>query len=589
MPDIYALAQQVCLAGRVARGAKGARWSDDLGPSGALERKVPSTCNGWTWKHDPADAGFLSELWYQDGTWDDQTFTPTHRTKVFEKVGVRSVLISGRYADAADGAWTLSAAKPDDADNRALPLTEEFLVGRFTLEGGEVATDALYPLSATIDSSLVLLFAYELRFKSSADRRTRDCELMPVDPRDYKHASFMGDAHISALGQTPPAPRAPATASGTAPAGTTRATELTLSHPRALVVVNFSGCEPRSDFEPGEFVEFTRFYPHVHVLVDVPTHQIAAHVSVKRPTKSSVYKPPASAQDESNHPEIRSILFSDTNDKRGTAWITSDYAGVHTPAMPFWYNFFDHHECFERTRATGQRYWVVRRWATERTIPEAIGMLSTLPGAAGGYEAVDVRKLARQGAYDNIHMTPLLRAPAYMIDRYPAIAEQLDRLVQAPVCSCDCLHMHWRWSEQAHKKHNQGWGRKGPHTQRGAPMVPWNQSIELFIDSDSAFTYRAYAKSPGARDWQVFMHHGTAFALRYAEGTAFAMTASVVSVAGLHLESRLSSGWHGVAAAYWHWSILYYHLRYRHPITGDTPQERLVIYKQNELETKLTE
>ncbi len=583
MPDLYTLAQRVCLPGRVAKSAEGAKWSDDLGASGEVKRAIPGAqFNGWIWSHDPADGAALTDVWYQDGTWDGDAFTPTHKVKVFERVGCKGVTVSGRWDDDPTGAWTLSADKPADADLVGLPLTADFLAGRFTLAGGDVATNALWPMAWRVDSALVLLYAYELRFASSSGRRTGACEVVPVDPRDYKHETFMAGSYVSAVGDSPPAPRAPRQAAAAGVAGTARSTELTLAHPRAMVVVSFTGCEPRSDFEPGKFVEFTRFHPHVQVLCDLPLHQVGAALHVKRPAKSSVYAPPASADDESNRPELHSILFTDTNARRGAAWVTLGAA----PNIPFWHNFFDHHEVFETTKPAGARYWMVRRWATERTIPAAIGTLSSLPGAAGGYDAEDVLKVARQGAYDNIHMAPLMRAPATLVARYPDIESKLDRIVQAPVCSCDCLHMHWRWSTEATSKHNCGWGPKGPHTVAGAPMVPLNQSVEMVFDSITEFRYLAYANKPAALDWQVFGHHGLALALRYASTTAFMMTMGATAAGSLHGEDALRTSWYAGAASYSYWSALYYHLRWRHPLLGDTPTERLVVYKQRELETQ---
>lgn len=588
MPDIYTLCSTACLPGR----ARGGSWSEDHGPTGAITRAIAASAppyDGWVWTHDPAEPACLRDIWYQDGTWDGETFTPGHRVKVFDKVEWRGVAITGTYKDPATPdapAWELTDTEPGREEMRGLPLTAEYLVGRFSLIGGSVETNALWPIDWGIDSALVLLFAYELRFKSATGRRTGACDLAPVAAVDYKHRSFMPTPGVEGLGAAENKAFRRAVEGVMSASGSGATTEVQLSNPRALVLLSFAGCEPRADFEPGEIVTMTRMHPHALVLTTIPMHQTAATVTVRRPARSSMYEPPKSDDVESHTEKIKSLLVADTNEARGTQWFTFGLA----PPLPYWYNMFDYYRVLGDSNAVnaarGQAYPVVRRSKGARTIKGAARWQGSVLGmdSEGG---VDVSKVARQGAYDNLHMSPRMVAPEALMAKYPALRDQLKEVAQAPFCDCDCVHIHWRWGALATKRSNQGWGTQGPHTAAGAPMVPPNQSVKLYMDADNQFTYEAVAKPAAAMQWQVFFHHGTALALRIGE-TWGQWVMTVMASTGVNTsdarEESLEMPWSVRDAATQFMSVFYYRMRYHTKQGGQEAVERLTVLDLNALE-----
>ncbi len=577
MPDIHQLAARITLAGSVPYE----RSPDERSVEGVIRRTIPRNgaapaFDGWTWTHDPARCSEVRDIRYQDGTWGVATFYPGHEVEVFESIAWSSVSISGRYQDSAPGRWVVADGPPGEDDRLELPLTADFLAARLTSERtGDVTTNPLWPVSWSIDTALILAFAYELHFDTDTDRRTGRCMLKPVKPHDFKHRDFMGAPFVSAAGNSGSADLHSWTVrdtQGMGSAGTSKATQFTVRPPCAVVVLSLTGLQPRADYEPGHVIEFTRIHPHSFVLCDLPLHLAESETKVRRPARSNMYAPPSSPADESVHAEIRPILFTDTNERRGVTWLS---LGV-MPGVPFWYNFFDHHEFFEGgTRAAGQKYTVVKRDAPARTIRGAIGILSGLPGAAFGYDSKNVEKVARQGAYDNLHLVPRMRAPAEVIEGNPYVAGQLSSIVQAPVCSCDCFHLHWRWGSEATKLSTLGWSEEGPNTVPGAPMVPLNQNVELQMDSDHAFTYRASAHEPRRLDWQVFFHHGMALALRVPEYMSAGVDVGIEAYRLMHAEGMLlQSPLRGLVATVGNWSVRYHYFRYRSSTTARSQAPR---------------
>ena len=68
-----------------------------------------------------------------------------------------------------------------------------------------------------------------------------------------------------------------------------------------------------------------------------------------------------------------------------------------------------------------------------------------------------------------------------------------------------------------------GWGNAVPHQDPGRPMVPRNQDVHIETPAANVFTYHAWAHPTSdpmedhsrhieAGQWQVFMHHGGAYA-----------------------------------------------------------------------------
>jgi hypothetical protein len=123
-------------------------------------------------------------------------------------------------------------------------------------------------------------------------------------------------------------------------------------------------------------------------------------------------------------------------------------------------------------------------------------------------QTTPVKKLARQGKFDNLHI-----APAMMLDSGEPV-------YMAPVCHHDCLHLHWRWSSGYHTVQTLGWSPDWPNSggsnrTPGSPMIPPNQTVTIeSLPGATGILYRATAekvdfgnREPSER-WHIFFHHG---------------------------------------------------------------------------------
>jgi hypothetical protein len=128
-----------------------------------------------------------------------------------------------------------------------------------------------------------------------------------------------------------------------------------------------------------------------------------------------------------------------------------------------------------------------------------------------------VRKVPRQGAYDNVHVAALMGDD-----------EQGRPITSAPFCADKCLHVHWRWglipTEGAATPfpfHGWGTGRldSGAHTVRGAPLIPPNQHLDIRVHKEAAglagIDYKVTAWRPGRGEAQVLLEQGISFAFAY--------------------------------------------------------------------------
>jgi hypothetical protein len=144
-----------------------------------------------------------------------------------------------------------------------------------------------------------------------------------------------------------------------------------------------------------------------------------------------------------------------------------------------------------------------------------------------------IRKVARQKAFDNIHIAPAM-------DYLGAIA------VMAPVCHHDCFHMHWRWTDAATDAPVSGWDGGLPYTKAGAAMIPVNQELAVAA-TGSSFNYIPNAVDVPAKEWQIFCHHGAGYLTKVNRGGN-----AMLIIEGLTGQAGDSS-----------WEAFYYHNRYQ--------------------------
>jgi hypothetical protein len=177
------------------------------------------------------------------------------------------------------------------------------------------------------------------------------------------------------------------------------------------------------------------------------------------------------------------------------------------------------------------------------------------------YKDHEIRRVRRQGAFDNIHT-----APTFKIDDVsPKGVDKsiLAKVYMAPFCEHDCLHTHWRWGEFTTEKQNRGWSSSTqlslvpgvPYTTVGSPMVPDNQQIDISVNSASSYEYRVIVKSKDpipAGTYSFINHHGSAYAVSVVGPLAGAKAFVKAAVADDLAEVSLSVVDFSSEKFYWH-------------------------------------
>jgi hypothetical protein len=183
-------------------------------------------------------------------------------------------------------------------------------------------------------------------------------------------------------------------------------------------------------------------------------------------------------------------------------------------------------------------------------------------GDSGSDYRHTVKKVSRQGAYDNMHIH------AYMGLDEDAPGGAPMSMVHAPGCAEACFHIHWRWGAlatppligPANPEDFSGWSdyklddlnpRSGDD--QNGPMIPPNQQLTIalttpdrarssplstLIDTpgtldqlNKAFWYTVDVRWPGADEWQVCFDHGASWAFEYTQPPAPVMTQIASSLA----------------------------------------------------------
>lgn len=462
-----------------------------------------------------------------------------------------------------------------------LPLTKDFVVWKWVVHKGYLPDNAtpLWQLESILDTSLVVVFAYDIDPSSGAPMPVDITEA--ADPAQREMLRGAADAakdllsRVEPVAPSPPPPvpwgedpqggqggaqssssapwgfrvtrgdiwsrsgkepKSGPGSSGSAVSGEVGETCVVGTSPgRVLVVLTFSFCCERSDFEPGGVVGFARCYPHLLVQASIPLTKIEASVRMDRPKHMDRWEEVGRAM-EANcckpgydgwYETISSLLVADTN------WDDSYIPG---PKLPFWPNFFSHVlvDVFKNCGPTS--FHVVRNDRPDYRESSEEWVVRDVVGAPA---KKTFKKAPRQGEFDNIHVAPRLwlkkikhisfastlptpfgaAAPGPTLYPVDPKAMHFDEIAMAPFCAHDCFHMHWRWGEGTTAKSSFGWDGGLPYQKSGAALVPENQDVWLRFRSEHALTYHVIAgadDAPGHMDahgWQVFMHHGLGMAV----------------------------------------------------------------------------
>jgi len=367
-------------------------------------------------------------------------------------------------------------------DEISLPLTSDYMVKcryvPFSFING--SSSGLWQLPAMVDQSFELIFGYEfpLGTNSSDFRRLPHGASISLEPAP-------GSAAVS--------PADP---------GAGKVNTLRLPSLRIIVCVSLVCCKERFNFEPGEVLGAGRLYPLIMVMANMPLDLVTASVKLTRPAQNMSQMGDELMVSDS----MGAYLFTDRNkDPRPVPL---------GPPLPYWDNFFDYY----LIAPPADKYLMVTRPKVNeqpRTIKDAVTNSIYYP-MRGMVDTVqrDVTKLPGQGEFDNIHMAPKMQLSDLTIkNKNNAGLTGLDDITMAPFCVHDCFHMHWRWAPWATNTSNKGWVVNQPFAKPGAPLVPGNQEVTIELHSKVSFTYTAKAENAPAGEWQVFLHHGGAYAL----------------------------------------------------------------------------
>ncbi len=363
--------------------------------------------------------------------------------------------------------------KISDTQQVTLTLSNDFLVRRYYIYDGLIAEDssALFPLTSRVDTSLLHVFAFEIPIGTTS--------IMKPDEAVLSHPAFMPP--VSDRSQT-------AVVRG----GERR--RIVVSPLRFVVLASLVCGKGRADFEPGEVLLAGRLTPHVMTMCNKSVKEIAGSVTIERPATTSHAMAGMNAG-------IEASLYRDNNERVGPP--------LSSMPWPHWGTLFDDYivgwdttafDCVRPEKAACTIADAVQVTDCKQRYPTNVPSLSvptprTQPLSICYFDSElrDVSHVARQGAFDNIHLAPTHTNRPGPTDAFTG----LDKIYMAPICEHDCLHTHWRWGAYNSDRPQKGWQsppRTGPRQQEivcpvaptGCPARPWCLTTKRYGSNRSA-------------------------------------------------------------------------------------------------------
>lgn len=412
----------------------------------------------------------------------------------------------------------------EDADLR-LPLDSAHLHSRWFIPGGWVgeSESAMFPLETYLDYSVAMAFAYELVDGGVVPYAPPDDDACEAALEEYQGGGASGSDWLA---RAKSGSFMAGDSDGSA-AGVGESQDGAASAHRIVVVLYLCVTRERCDFEPGGIVGMARLLPQAMVKSSVPVRLMHVTTRVERPATTEELDAGGggSVCGCTSHPEIGSILVADSNDNP---------LGPNLAYYPFWSGPFAYYES-DLAKQVGPVIHMVRRnKPTTRTL-EDCGRRDMVRSPQ---VLTSVRKLPRQGEFDNLHLAPRLKLDAAhlaVFDGHAAYIHypidpnrmRIDPVAMAPYCAHDCLHTHWRWNDHEQSRWVLGWSDTDPYAEVGVPMVQQNHDcdLELLSNHEMLWIERAYPSKNPSEDgsgtiagyaWQFFFYPGQA----YAQGVA---------------------------------------------------------------------
>lgn len=415
-----------------------------------------------------------------------------------------------------------------------LPLDKSYVIRKAYLASGSMParTSGLWQLEAELDQSILVAFGYSVLTDGS------------TKPLTQNEIEVLGDSLFPNEGEKP-----------AATAVVDQKTTLLISPLRVVVTFSITCCMERPDWEPGAVLGANRIYPHVMVTCSDDVKAVGAVVTVQRPAKTAHPGPmPSTAQyPDEMLPDLGPILVTDSNNPIYT------FPGA--PVLPLWDRMFDYYDLEPLTSGTGSAAMVMVDPArkNKRTLAGALRKSFPPPTPPATHNVVDLLKLPRQGAFDNVHLAPKMKiAPKAYVN---APGMQTERVSMAPFCVHDCLHMHFRWGLADPQKFNRGFDDNyNPYSTDGATLVPHDQRVSLKLVAPAGFIYDASVSAtvPAGRT-TTFFHHGMAYSNEVWAPNTVTIAQGAVDVM---CQGRGEHVFPGTLSSTNSWAVFYWHLRW---------------------------
>jgi hypothetical protein len=317
---------------------------------------------------------------------------------------------------------------------------------------------------------------------------------------------------------------------------------------------------------------FARLHPHAFLIGnDDAAESFEITITMERPSKAMTHGDPEM------EPDIGTLLVADTNDVHAKIDLNVPILRD-LRAFPYTDVLYDYYETDYATalakrrpgphdhpqQRIGETTLADARWLVPRTLPNVITRNSPVASSDP-----DIRRVARQGHFDNVHLAPRMRVE--FRDRFNNKIV-LDDIVMMNQCLHDCTHLHVRWSEflDDPEAHLMTWGWKNglPFAAPGAPAVPENQTVFASFPNRHTLRYRAIAERPGPGQLQVICHHGLAYAVGEWPTTAAAGKRNSLLALIRGLAFANSEPWpHDLTGGFpMSWAVFYWRVRYTRTI-----------------------
>src|SRR5262249_53461043 len=265
-----------------------------------------------------------------------------------------------------------------------LPLQRQFLIRRRFLRSGDIpdSSTGFWRLKAKVDSSLMLVFAYEVDFNAGQAKPVGDPDNVNSPCTVCTRPNFMSE-NAGKAGEA----NVPVGSDG----------EIRVAPTRVVVSLQLICCKERQDFDPAKVLGAGRLYPLMMVMSNLPFDNITGGVTIVRPPKTAhtqMFEPdliaPILVPTDTMTPDIGCAFFTDNNSNPVVVPI-------------FWNDFFDY-------------YLIDPSPGTVVAVDPAITTIRMKDKTKKRIGLGDIKvgisiKLPRQAEFDNIHVAPKMVAP----------------------------------------------------------------------------------------------------------------------------------------------------------------------------------